>query len=64
MMKCPYCGEILDFVCDEDRKPDINHYFCPNSQCELFLENVPRDLYKGLFEEIKKQTGEDYENKK
>lgn len=49
MMKCPYCGEILDFVCDEDGKPDIKHYFCPNSQCELFLENVPKNIIDDLI---------------
>lgn len=54
-MKCPYCGELLDFVCDENGKPDITHQFCPNTSCNFFGESVPTKIWRDLVASKKAQ---------
>ena len=49
-MKCPYCGELLDLVCDENGRPDITHQFCPNTSCNFFGESVPNKIWQDLID--------------
>lgn len=49
-MKCPYCGELLDFVCDENGSPDITHYFCLNTSCGFFGESAPNKILQDLID--------------
>lgn len=48
-MKCPYCGELLDFVCDENENPDITHCLCLNTSCNFFGEGAPTKIWRDLI---------------
>lgn len=59
-MNCPYCGELLDSICDENGNPDITHCFCLNTSCNFFGESVPNKIWQDLTDGKEAQSELNY----